>query len=191
MNKSSQEIATVDTEASRGAQKKKFTTTQRITHLATLVAMALVFKLLGNVLTFGGFKITVVYIPWIISALVLGPLGGMTVCFATDLIGTLIVPTGGLPIPLLVLSNTLFGLIMGLCYTIPKLGLKLKTLIGTVSVLLVCTLGLSTLALSDLYHIPFWVMWTDRLIAQAPMVAVNAAAVVFLFPLLKKMKLIQ
>ena len=140
MDKSSQEIATVNTKAEYGTAKKRLNPTKRITYLATLVAAALAFKLLGQVLTFGGSKITIVYIPWILSALVMGPIGGMTVCFATDVIGTLILPTAGLPLPLLVVSNALFGLIMGLAFKIPKLNLRLKTLIGTAVVICVCTL---------------------------------------------------
>ena len=119
MDKSSQEIATVNTKAEYGTAKKRLNPTKRITYLATLVAAALAFKLLGQVLTFGGFKITIVYIPWILSALVMGPIGGMTVCFATDVIGTFIMPTAGLPLPLIVVSNSLFGLIMGLAFKIP------------------------------------------------------------------------
>lgn len=190
MDKSSQEIATVNTKAEYGTAKKRLNPTKRITYLATLVAASLAFKLLGQVLTFGGSKITIVYIPWILSALVMGPIGGMTVCFATDVIGTLILPTAGLPLPLLVVSNALFGLIMGLAFKIPKLNLRLKTLIGTAVVICVCTLGLSTYALADFYNIPFWVQFVKR-ISQAVMVAVNAAATVFLFPTVKKLGLID
>ena len=120
----------------------------------------------------------------------MGPIGGMTVCFATDVIGTLILPTAGLPLPLLVVSNALFGLIMGLAFKIPKLNLRLKTLIGTAVVICVCTLGLSTYALADFYNIPFWVQFVKR-ISQAVMVAVNAAATVFLFPTIKKLGLMD
>ena len=190
MDKSSQEIATVNTKAEYGTAKKRLNPTKRITYLATLVAASLAFKLLGQVLTFGGSKITIVYIPWILSALVMGPIGGMTVCFATDVIGTLILPTAGLPLPLLVVSNALFGLIMGLAFKIPKLNLRLKTLIGTAVVICVCTLGLSTYALADFYNIPFWVQFVKR-ISQAVMVAVNAAATVFLFPTIKKLGLMD
>lgn len=190
MDKSSQEIATVNTKAEYGTAKKRLNPTKRITYLATLVAASLAFKLLGQVLTFGGSKITIVYIPWILSALVMGPIGGTTVCFATDVIGTFIMPTGGLPIPLLVVSNALFGLIMGLAFKIPKLNLRLKTLIGTAVVICVCTLGLSTYALADFYNIPFWVQFVKR-ISQAVMVAVNAAATVFLFPTIKKLGLMD
>ena len=190
MDKSSQEIATVNTKAEYGTAKKRLNPTKRITYLATLVAASLAFKLLGQVLTFGGSKITIVYIPWILSALVMGPIGGMTVCFATDVIGTLILPTVGLPLPLLVVSNALFGLIMGLAFKIPKLNLRLKTLIGTAVVICVCTLGLSTYALADFYNIPFWVQFVKR-ISQAVMVAVNAAATVFLFPAIKKLGLMD
>ena len=190
MNKSSQEIATVNTEAVKYGKTKKLTTTQRITYLATLVATSLAMKLIGQVLTFGTLKITIVYIPWIISAIVMGPLGGAVVSFATDLLGTFILPTGGAPLPLLVVSNALFGLIMGLAFKIPKLDARLKLLIGTVVVIACCTLGLSTYELARVREMPYLAQLVIR-IPQAVMVAVNAAATAFLFPLLRKLGLMK
>ena len=190
MDKSSQEIATVNTKAGYGKRKKKHNMTKRITYLATLVAASLTMKLVGNALQFGSFKVTLVYIPWILSAVVMGPLGGATVAFATDLIGTLILPTGGAPIPLLLVSNALFGFIMGCAFKIPKLGARLKLVIGTVAVLAICTLGISTAALADLYAIPYLTELVIRL-PQAVMVCVNAAATAFLFPLMRKLGLME
>lgn len=191
MNKRSQEIATVHTEANDGkTKKKKLTTTQRITYLATLVAASLVFKMLGNMLTFGTFRFSIVYIPWIISAIVLGPIGGLTVCFATDVIGTLIVPTGGAPVPLLIVSNALFGFSVGCAFKLPKLDDRLKLAISAVAAIVICTMGLSTYALAKLYYQPFFAQWVTRL-PQALVAGINFAVVGFLFPLLRKIGLMQ
>lgn len=188
MNKSSQEIATVNTKAFY--KRKKINTTKRITYLATLVAASLAFKLLGNVLNFGNLKISIVYIPWLLSGAIMGPLGGATVAFATDVIGQLMISTGGAPLPLIVLSNALFGFITGLVFKIPKLGNRLKLLIATVTVVCVCTLGLTTYALAKVYALPFWTEFVLRL-PQALMVSICSAVVAFLFPLLGKMGLLD
>lgn len=189
MNKGSQEIATVSTKAKYG--RKKLSTTKRITYLATLVAAALALKLAGQALTFGSLKITLTYIPWIIAGIVMGPLGGATVAFATDLVGTLILPSAlGLPMPLISLSNALFGFIMGLAFKIPKLDDRIKLVIGTVLVLSCCTLGLTTYQLARTYGVTYWQEFLVRL-PQAFMVVLCATATAFLFPLLKKLQLMQ
>lgn len=190
MDKSSQEIATVDTKA-RSGKSKKLEGTRRTTYKAVLVALALVLKLVGQVFQFGSFKITFVYLPWIISAIAMGPLGGMSVVFITDLVGTFILSTGGLPLPLILLSNSLMGLIMGLAFKIPKLDPRLKLLIGTVAITFVCTLGISTYALAKVYEMPFAVQFTARLATQVPVLVLNAILVGFMFPLLKKLGLMQ
>ncbi|MDE6201489.1 MAG: folate family ECF transporter S component [Clostridiales bacterium] len=190
MDKSSQEIATVDNKAHLG-KRKKIDGTRRITYRAVLVALALVLKLVGQVLQFGSFKITFVYMPWIISAIAMGPLGGMTVVFLTDLIGTFILSTGGFPLPLLVLSNALMGLLMGLAFKIPKIDPRLKLLIGTVAITLICTLGISTFELARVYGLPFKVEFVIRLSTQVPVLVLNAVIVGFLLPLLKKLGLMD
>ncbi|MDE7395760.1 MAG: folate family ECF transporter S component [Clostridiales bacterium] len=187
MNKGSQEIATANTKTFY--KRKKLSATKRITYLATLVAASLVFKLLGNMLNFGNTKISIVYIPWLLSGIIMGPLGGATVVFATDIIGQLIISTGGAPLPLIVISNALFGFLAGLIFKIPKLDNRLKLLIATIAVTCVCTLGLTTYALAEVYCVPFKVEFVLRL-PQALMVCVNAAVVAFLFPLLGKMGLV-
>ncbi len=188
MDKSSQEIATVDTKAEYGS-KKKLKSTQKITYQATLVALALILKLVGQVFQFGSYKITFVYIPWILAAVIMGPFRAAAVISLTDFIGTFVVQTGGMPLPIILLSNTLFGFIMGWIFKIPKLGARLKLLIGTVIVTFVCTLGISTAALADLYAMPFSVLFVDRLLFQVPVLVLNAVIVAFLFPVVRKLGL--
>ena len=188
MNKSSQEIATVNTPTEYG-KRKKISGTRSITYQATLVAMALALKIVGQVFQFGSYKFTFVYFPWIVAAIVMGPLRGAAVVCITDLIGTLILQTGGLPLPLILLSNTLFGFFMGCAFKIPKLDARLQLLIGLIVVTFVCTLGISTAALADLYATPFKVLFVTRLTFQVPVIAINALLVGFSFPLLRKLKL--
>ncbi len=190
MNKSSQEIATVKTEANRGKEKKKkIIGTRQITYRAILVALALVCKLMGQMFSFGDFKITFVYLPWIIAGIAMGPLGGAAVAFITDLIGTLIISTGGLPLPLTILSNTLIGFIFGLAFKIPKIDPRLKLLIGTAVALFACTLGIGTYQLALISNTSFKSLFILRISTQAPVFLLNAVIVGFLFPVLKKIDL--
>ena len=192
--KSSQEIATVNKRAKygkRNSKRNKISGAKRITYIATLIAASLAFKLLGNYLNFGSLKLSLVYIPWMISGIVMGPLGGATVALATDVLGQFIVPAGGFaPLPLLALSNALFGLITGLIFKLPRLDNHGKLWISTAIVIFVCTLGISTYALSDLYGMPFKAEFVLRL-PQALIVCFNAAVVGLLFPLLIKLGLMD
>ncbi len=190
MDKSSQEIATVNTKATYG-KRKKITGTRKITYLATLVALSLAFKLVGQVFNFGSYKFTPVYIGWMLAAISMGPLGGAANAFITDLIGTLILQTGGFPQPMILLSNTLFGFIVGLAFKIPKIDARLRLLIGTAAALLTCTLGISTYTLAEFYMQPFWVQFVTRLTFQAPIVVLCAVIVGFLFPVMRKLGLMD
>lgn len=191
MNKSSQEIATVHTEANTALQKKDLSATKRITYLATLIAASLVLKLVGQVLQTLSFKLTLVYVPWIIAAIAMGPVGGATVAFATDLLGTFVLPTGGAPNPILALSCALFGFIMGLAFKLPKLSPKWKLLIGTIIVIPVCTLGIWSWGMSLYYGKHTFFGWMATRGPQVAVVAVNAALTAFLFPLMKKIGLMK
>ena len=188
MNKSSQEIATVDTEAKQG-KKRKLTTTQRITYIAMLIAASLVLKIIGNLFQLPFFKVTFVYVPWILAAIAMGTLGGLTVAFATDLLGTLV--SGGIPNPILALSCAAFGLIMGLVFKIPKLDPKLKILIGTAIVIPVCTFGLWSLGMALYFPTKTFWGWLAIRPPQALVVALNSVITAFLFPIMRKKGLMR
>ena len=53
----------------------------------------------------------------------------------------------------------------------------------------VCTLGISTAALADLYAMPYSVLFVDRLLFQVPVLVLNAVIVAFLFPVVRKLGL--
>lgn len=161
-----------------------YSAARRIAYISVLVAISYVLKLLGNVMTFGGFKFTLIYVPWIIAGVVLGPLGGCAVAFITDVLGTL---GGGLsPIPLLIVGNTLFPLFPALCYRyIPAAPPLAKIIGGSVLSLLVCTLGLNTLGLALYTGTPFLPYLAGRL-TQVPVFALNLAAVCLLYPAVRQ-----
>lgn len=187
MNKRSQEIATANTDAKQ--KKKKFTATQRITYLAMLIAASLVLKIIGNLFQLPFFKVTFVYVPWIIAAISFGPIGGMTVAFATDLLGTIV--AGQVPNPILALGCALYGLIMGLIFKLPKLHPYVKLAVATAIIIPLCTLFIWSLGMAIYFPTKTFWGWFVLRAAQVPVVVLNSVITAFLFPLLKKKKLMD
>ena len=193
MDKSSQEIATVNTEANIGKRKKKLGTTKRITYLATLVAASLILKIAGGIFKTPTFTLSLAYIPWILSAIAMGPLGGAVVAGLTDFLGAII--QGFAPNPILSLACVGFGFIMGLVFKIPRLDARIKLLIGTLIVIPVCTLFLNALGMTVYYAaektVASFFGYVVLRLPQTLVVAVNAAATAFLFPLMRKLQLMD
>lgn len=194
MSKTQQEIATP-----KVCKQKKLTPTQKLTYIATLSAIALICKILGNYLQFGPIKITIVYIPWIVAGMVLGPFGGMAVSFATDILGTILVPTGGSILPLVVLSNTLFPVFPAIAWMLFK-GNRFwaypALIIGVALSALACTLGISTYGLYPLFKIgsdgaavPYLAFWLTRL-TQLIGLSVSVVGVLALVPVMRKLNLV-
>ena len=148
-----------------------------------LVALSLILKMLGNVLTLVGFRVSFVYIPWIIAGILLGPVGGSAVSLITDILGTFI--TGQTPIPLLMIGNALYPVFPALMYRLPLKNDFLKVVIGSCISLFVCTLGLNTWGLALLYEQPYWVHLVTFRLPQIGVFAVNLTAIGFLLPVVK------
>lgn len=161
MRLSQQEIAApqaVNTDANASAkaanepqEKKKYFTTKRMTLLAVFVALAVVLKLIGKALTITpSFTVSFIYLPWLLSGVVAGPIGGAIVGAISDLIGMLVY--GGSPIPLTLLSNTLYPVWIGLVYRfVPIKNDYIKSIIGALLSLIFCTLGFGSLGLYYYY----------------------------------------
>ena len=119
----------------------------------------------------------------------MGPLCGMTVALSTDLLGTFMM--GGVPNPILAFSCALFGLITGYVFMIPKLNPKIKLLIATVIVIPVCTFGVWSIGMATYYGGKTIFGWMATRIPQAVVVALNSVAVAFMFPLMRKLGLME
>lgn len=192
-----QEIATPDKtiigsrkeEAITTAKRKIFSPTRRLAYSASLVAITYILKLLGNYLTFGALRITVSYIGFFISAIVLGPVGGGCVVVIADVVSQLVGGIAGMPNPLIALGNfggtVLFGL---LYYRLPVKSLPARVLIAATAFILWATLGFNSLANYLLYYkgtsyIAY--MLTSRAM-QLPVAYLNAVLTVLLVPQLRK-----
>lgn len=97
-------------------QKLQFGTTRWLAHAALFTSLALLMKVLGQIGTLSEvFKVTPIYTVWLLSAAVLGPIGGGTVCFISDLLIALVFPTGVLN-PFITIVCTLYGVTAGLIF---------------------------------------------------------------------------
>lgn len=180
MRNSQQEIATP-----KDCKKSAFTLTRRLTYIAVLVAISLILKTLGNFLTIVGFRVSFVYIPWIIAGVMLGPIGGGAVSLITDILGTLI--AGQTPVPLLMLGNALYPVFPALTFRLlPVKYDYFKVVIGACVSLSACTLGLNTWGLALLYEQSYWLQLVVYRLPQIGVFAINLVAVGFLLPVVKR-----
>lgn len=145
--------------------------------------MSLILKMLGNIFTIGGFRVSFVYIPWIIGGVVLGPIGGCAVSLITDILGTFI--NGQTPIPLMMLGNALYPLFPALAFRLPGKYQYLKIVVGSCVSLLVCTLGFNTLSLAQFYGVPYLPYFVTRL-TQVPVFVFNIFAIGLLMPVVRR-----
>lgn len=204
MRNTQQEIATPDNfnTSSRKvrSQQPKFGTTKWITYIALFCALAIVMKLVGQVLTITpSFKITPVYVVWLIAAAVLGASGGGIVCFISDLLGAILIPMGPIN-PLLCIGCTMFGVVAGWCFKLPVKSYAIKFIIAGITSTLLITL------LFDSFAIWFWCkfyfgykswinkgFWTyigaERLI-QLAVAVINIVMTLAMIPLLERLRLL-
>ncbi len=132
--------------------------TARIVTLALLIALQVVLsRFLSINLQF--LKIGFSFIPLMFAGYLYGASGGVVVAAASDLIGSLLFPSGPF-FPGFTATAALAGFVYGLvlngrCTT-------LKITIGVLSEQVICSLLLNTWWLSILYHSPFTVLLTTR-----------------------------
>ena len=97
-------------------QKLQFGTTRWLAYTAVLTAICILIKLIGQLGTLSdSSKLTPIYSFWLISAALLGPLGGAAVCFISDLLIALIFPVGVLN-PFITIVCTLYGFTAGMIF---------------------------------------------------------------------------
>lgn len=183
------------------SQKVSFGTTKWLTYTAVFTALALVMKFAGQALTITkDFKITPIYVIWLIAAAVLGPVGGGVVGFLSDILGALIFPVGAIN-PLLTLGCTMYGVLAGLCYKyFPVKNHYAKFLFSGI----MCTVLVSLLF--DSFALWYWCKFYLKLasyadktffayigasrIMQLAVSAVNIGITLAMVPLLRQLKLL-
>lgn len=191
MRNSQQEIATP--KKSNNVKPKILSATMRTTYIATLIAASLVLKTFGNSVQIAGFKVSFVYITWILSALILGPFGASVVAICTDVMGTIIAGTGGgLPLPIVVLGNAIFPVIVWLGVKfLPIKNINIKLFISAFFCIIICTLGINTIGLALFYKMTYLQCLISMRLPQIVVVIFNFVIVTLLIPPFKKIKLIN
>ena len=180
------ELQKQDTRKGNGKDRERFFSSRRITKFAVFVALALIMKLIGKALTImPTFTVTFIYLPWLISGAVLGPVGGMIVGALSDVLGNLVF--GSPFIPLTFVSNTIYALPIALIYKFaPVRNDYVKCVAGAVISLLACTLGIGSLALYLYYgYVESMGFAQYLLLFRMPQVGVFAVNVVVLCALVR------
>ncbi|MBE5730682.1 MAG: folate family ECF transporter S component [Clostridiales bacterium] len=180
-------------------QQSRRRTTRYLTYTATFVALSVLFKILGNTISsiviIPNMRLSFVYVPWVLSAYVLGPVGGVITALIGDILGQLTVAVGGAINPLTTLSNALFPLAPALIFKFLKDKTPdwLNLLIGMVISLVVCTMGIGAYALFSYYNygssMSFWTYLLTIRSPQIIIIAINYFLCLLLLPTVKKMKL--
>ena len=192
---SQQEIATPTKSSAKETTKK--ITTKQITYVATLTAITLMLKMLGNMAIIGGsIKISFTYIGWILSAVILGPFGGAVVGFTTDVLGTFIIPSSGSVDLVLTLGYTMYPLIVGLFYKyLPIKNKNISLTLGVAVASVVCTLGICSAALYYRWGMGNSMSFITYVLVsrtwQLPTIVLNLIITMLLIPALKRAKVID
>ena len=208
MRNTQQEIATptFDIKSKVRSQPIAFGTTRWLTYTALLTALALLMKVIGQIGTLSDIsKLTLIYTVWLVAAAVLGPVGGGTVCFISDLLIALVFPKGVLN-PFITLVCTLYGVLAGLIFKyLPTKHHTVKFIVAGLTCAVLCTFVLDSLAIwgwckyylrlksfmsggkNGLFGV---YMLTTRLF-QFGVAAVNTFIAVAMIPLLTRLKLLS
>lgn len=199
-----QEIATPDklNTSSRKVRSQQLTfgTTKWLAYTALFAALSIVMKLIGQCLTLtDSFKITLIYVIWLIAAAVVGPIGGGTVCFVSDVLGAVIIPRGPIN-PLLTLGCVLFGVTAAFCFKLPVKSYIVKFVFAGVVCSVLYTLLFDSFAiwvwcryylkLKSYINKSFWVYLGPSRAMQLGVAAINIAVTVAMIPLLLRLKLL-
>ena len=133
--------------------------TVRIVTLALLIALQVVLsRFLSINLQF--LKIGFSFIPLMFAGYLYGASGGVIVAATSDLIGSLLFPSGPF-FPGFTATAALAGFVYGL--VLNGKGTTLKITVGVLAEQVICSLLLNSWWLSILYHSPFTVLLTTRI----------------------------
>ncbi|MCH5351148.1 MAG: ECF transporter S component [Clostridiales bacterium] len=191
-----QEIATPDIIADKAVRSQNtLSETKKMTYTAVFAALAVVMKFIGQYLTLTpSFKITLIYMIWLMAAACLGIVRGGLVCFISDILGAFILPQGAIN-PFVVMGNTLYGVIAGATFKlVPIKNNYLKFLIMGVVCTGLCTCLINSAAIWYGYGyyetMSFGVYFVTFRTMQPIVAAINIALTMPMIPLLKKLKLL-
>jgi ECF transporter S component (folate family) len=150
--------------------------------IALLIALAFVLERLVPVVSLPAVRISFTFIPMMCCGMLFGPVWGAAAYGITDILGW---PIMGLqPIPLILLSRIVNGLIFGLILHRKNLKFWPHGVLSAVLVQLICGAGLSTLGLAQWQGVPYLPLLAARAAQFAAFIVLQLAA----FPLLLRLR---
>jgi len=173
--------------------KPKFSL-RTLIQVAVLTALTIV---LTRLLSFSTFNIRIgfSFIPVAFAGMLFGPVWGGVTAGLADVLGQLIIPSpGGSVNPLITFSAVAGGMIFGLLLHREQVKFFPHIIVADLAEKAICTLGLTTLALSIMYGVPFMAELVTRLPQFGIMLAIQLIVLPFLIRLretLRKAKLVE
>lgn len=166
--------------------KKIVISTKKITSIAMLSAIAIIFNLYTIITGVKYFAISFTYIPAFVAGAFLGPFSGFAVGFFGDLIAGFIHPFGPYN-PIIGIASGLLGFIPGIIFKFIKGNDYFRLVLSAILCLIICTAGLNTYALYIMYSHgkTFWAYLILRLPFQFAILGINLMAMIVIWkPLL-------
>jgi len=159
--------------------------THRLVLIALLVALNIVLSRFLSISAWN-FKIGFAFVPVVIAAITMGPIGGGVVAGLGDLIGALMFPIGAF-FPGFTLTAFLTGFVYGIC--LHKKQSTFRILAACLTTAIFGTLVLNTLWVSIIYGVPMEVLLATRWLQAALMLFVEIVtihAIISYVPILHK-----
>jgi len=153
-----------------------------ICYVAMLIALAFVLERLFPVVNTPTLRITLAFIPMMFCGMLFGPVWCAIAFGIADILGW---PIMGLaPIPLILLSRIVNGLLFGFILNRENLRFWPHAILCACSVQIICGMGLTTLGLSLLFdtaYIPF-------MMTRVPQFVILAVLQIAVFPIVLKVR---
>jgi len=147
-----------------------------------LIAIAFVLERFFPIVNLPTIRVTLAFIPMMACGMLFGPIWCAVAFAIADILGW---PIMGLtPIPLVLLSRVINGLIFGFVLYRENLKFIPHSIINAFSAQVICGMGLTTLGLALFYGAPYFPMLWTRLPQHLILIALQIAV----FPLLVKLR---
>ena len=159
--------------------KKQVFTTKTLAVMSLLVAIEVIIARFGTIRPTNSLKLSLDFIPVVVSAILFGPIPAMIISILADILGAFLFPVGpffpGFTVTA-ALTGLLYGLLLYKDQSLPRVVLAVVLQQGILSLLL------NTFWLKVLYGLPYLPTLVGRLVQAGIMAALQ----IVLIPLLAK-----
>ena len=150
--------------------------------VAMLIAITFVLERLVPVVNVMTLRVSFAFIPMMFCGMLFGPVWGAAAFGVADILGW---PIMGLtPIPLILVSRVVQGFLYGLILNREELKFLPHSVANAFSTQIICSMGLTTLGLSQFMGTPY----VPLLISRLPQVAIFIVLHIAVFPVFLKLR---